>query len=234
MKTKNLWIVGVFGAGMVCAACEKAPAPKPPAPPSAPKATVAEPAAGASAGGDAAAGAGAKTPDGPTPKDVPATKTSGENDDPTKIEIGGLTMDKPVVWVWTRPTQSMRTLQYAVPAVDTNAPAAELTFSMFTGTDGGPLASNLDRWASFFRTEDGSQAPHVRTEFEVNGRKVAKQESEGSYVGMMGQAAPRPGYAQFGAIIDAGDRRIFIKLVGPKATVESNRAQFDAMLKSVR
>jgi hypothetical protein len=63
---------------------------------------------------------------------------------------------------------------------------------------------------------------------------VAKQESEGSYVGMMGQAAPRPGYAQFGAIIDAGDRRIFIKLVGPKATVESNRAHFDAMLNSVK
>ncbi len=170
----------------------------------------------------------------PTPKDVGTFKVSGAEDDPTTIQVAGLTMSKPVTWVWTTPSQSMRALQYAVPAEGGTAGAAELTFTVFTGTDGGPIASNLDRWAAFFRNEDGSQAPHTRSEMEAGGKKIYRQDSQGSYAGMMGQAAPRPGYAQLGAIIDAGDQRVFIKLVGPTQTVESNRTAFDAMLKSVK
>jgi ribulose 1,5-bisphosphate carboxylase large subunit-like protein len=46
----------------------------------------------------------------------------------------------------------------------------------------------------------------------------------------MGAPAPRPGYAQLGAIVEAPGRNVFIRLVGPEATVDANRAAFEAML----
>jgi hypothetical protein len=50
----------------------------------------------------------------------------------------------------------------------------------------------------------------------------------------MGAAAPRPGYMQLGAIVQAPGRNVFIKLVGPQATVESNRAAFEAMVAGMK
>lgn len=143
-------------------------------------------------------------------------------------------MRKPTSWVWTAPTMQFRALQYAVPAIGSDAPAAELVFSVFGSGDGGPVDANLDRWAGQFRSEDGTgAAPSKRTQATVNGMTIARVESKGAYMGM-GQAAPRPGQMQLGAILQAPGRNIFIKLVGPEATVESNRAAFDAMLESAK
>ena len=81
---------------------------------------------------------------------------SGPEGDQTKIEVGGLTMPKPVTWVWTVPSMQFRALQYAVPAEGVNSPAAELVFSVFPAGDGGPVDANLERWAGQFR--DGANA----------------------------------------------------------------------------
>jgi hypothetical protein len=63
--------------------------------------------------------------------------------------------------------------------------------------------------------------------------KVHLIESVGAYMGM-GAAAPRPGYMQLGAIVEAPGRNVFMKIVGPQATVESNRAAFEAMLAGMK
>jgi hypothetical protein len=125
-----------------------------------------------------------------------------------------------------------RALQYAVPANGVNAPAAELVFSVFAGGDGGPIDANLDRWANQFREGDAA-AESVRGETAVAGMRVLRIESVGAYMGM-GAAAPRPGYMQLGAIVEAPGRNVFIKLVGPQATVESNRAAFDALIAGMK
>lgn len=214
------------------AACSEAPPPKPPAPVQArgtsPQTTAPQGSAPRDSSGAPSAQGGASRAPAPA-----VYKVSGPDDDPTLIEVAGITMRKPVTWVWTKPAQSMRTLQYAVPATDRNAPAAELIISVFAGNDGGPLEGNLQRWAGFFRQEDGSEAPAERSQLEAGDYTIWRQESRGAYMGM-GQAAPRPGYAQLGAIIETGDQRIFLRLVGPQESVESNRAAFDEMLRSVR
>ncbi|MEN9640936.1 MAG: hypothetical protein RIR77_125 [Planctomycetota bacterium] len=153
---------------------------------------------------------------------------SGPGGDQTKIEVGGLTMPKPVTWVWTAPSMQFRALQYAVPALGVNAPAAELVFSVFLAGDGGPVDANLDRWANQFRAGNAA-AESKRSQSTVNGMQVSRVESMGDYMGM-GAAAPRPGYMQLGAIVQAPGRTVFMKVVGPQATVESNRAAFEAMI----
>ena len=212
--------MGVF---VFLTACDRAPQPKGPAPivpratdataPNAPTQAQAAAAAGGVPGGETQAGGYA---------------VSGPDDDQMMIRVGGLVMPKPVTWVWTKPSMQFRALQYAVPAQGVNAPAAELVFSVFAGTDGGPVDANLDRWANQFREGDAA-AKSVRAESTVAGMRVLRIESVGAYMGM-GAAAPRPGYMQLGAIIEAPGRNVFIKLVGPQATVESNRAAFEAMV----
>jgi hypothetical protein len=84
----------VVAVGAVAAAllggCEKAPAPKGPAP------VVAKPA-------DPAAGVPKTQTDvsvrGDLPRDAGGWKVSGPDGDQTTIEVGGLTMPKPVTWV---------------------------------------------------------------------------------------------------------------------------------------
>jgi hypothetical protein len=210
-------------------ACDRGPAPRGPAPvPAAGASATARPAdpnAGSNAGAPAAGASAAASQAG-------SYRTSGPDGDQSVIAVGGLLMPKPVTWVWTAPSMQFRALQYAVPANGVNSPAAELVFSVFMGTDGGPLDANLDRWAQQFRSGDGA-APAARSQTEVAGLKVWRIESKGDYMGM-GAAAPRPGYMQLGAIVQAPGRNVFMKLVGPEATVESNRAAFEAMVAGLR
>ncbi|MFM9168873.1 MAG: hypothetical protein ACKOTD_01775 [Phycisphaerales bacterium] len=230
-------------------ACEKGPAPRGPEPIASRPAAPGAPSSSAGAGDKAASAAAAGVPMPPSGAGAPAGvagaaaaeaesmqaggyPVSGPEGDQTMIEVGGLRMPKPVTWVWTKPSMQFRALQYAVPANGVNAPAAELVFSVFAGGDGGPIDANLDRWANQFRDGDAA-AKSVRTEATVSGMRVLRIESVGAYMGM-GAAAPRPGQMQLGAIVEAPGRNVFIKLVGPQATVESNRAAFDALIAGMK
>ena len=229
-----LLAMGVF---VVLSACEQGPQPKGPAPVVGGK-VVDKTEAAKAAGVPMTAAPNAASPGAAAPGGAAAGQqgggfaVSGPDGDQTVIEVGGLSMPKPMTWVWTQPTMQFRALQYAVPAIGVNSPAAELVFSVFPGGDGGPIGANLDRWANQFR-EGEAAAPSKRSDREVAGMKVSFIESTGAYMGM-GAAAPRPGYMQLGAIVQAPGRNVFMKLVGPQATVESNRAAFEAMVAGMK
>lgn len=223
----------------VMSGCEKAPAPKGPTPVTTKPATAAPAAAAATAPVASSNSAAVSVPVPPAANAATAAAAtqaggypvSGPDGDQTKIEVGGLTMPKPVTWVWTAPSMQFRALQYAVPALGVNAPAAELVFSVFLAGDGGPVDANLDRWSNQFRAGNAA-AESKRSQSTVNGMQVSRVESVGDYMGM-GAAAPRPGYMQLGAIVQAPGRTVFMKVVGPQATVESNRAAFEAMIAGI-
>ena len=67
----------------------------------------------------------------------------------------------------------------------------------------------------------------------INGIPVKLLELAGRYQGM-GQAAPRPGMMQLGAIIQAPGRTVFVRLVGQLETVEGARKEFEALVNGVR
>ena len=49
----------------------------------------------------------------------------------------------------------------------------------------------------------------------------------------MGAPAPKANTLQLAAIVQAEGRNVFFRLVGPKETVEANRAAFDAMVEGL-
>ena len=196
--------------------------PKPPASgsPKPPSPTAAAPLSNAPA---AAASSAESTVDWPV---------STASSDATQAEVGGLVFPKPVSWLWAAPRVRFRTLQYDVPGVGSGAGAAELVFSLFRGTDGGPTDMNIDRWVGQFRTPEGGPADAITSTEERGGLVINRIETAGSYQAM-GQPAPRPGQMQLGAIVEAPGRRVFVRIVGPEATVEAAREDFDAMIAGV-
>ncbi len=142
-------------------------------------------------------------------------------------------MPKPVTWQWQSPTVQFRALQYSVPTSTPGISDAELVISVFAAGDGGPLDMNVKRWVSQFRQEDGSEAAAKIEDRTISGIPVKLIELAGKYQGM-GQAAPRSGMMQLGAIIQAPGRTVFIRLVGQSQTVEGARKEFEALINGVR
>jgi hypothetical protein len=208
----------VFLAG--CGDGGSAGAPKPPA-----AGTPKPPAATSSAApaGDATEAAGV---------DSSAWTVSTAESNAKVAEVGGLVFPKPPTWIWTSPRVRFRTLQYDVPGVEGGAGAAELVFSLFMGGDGGPTDMNIDRWVGQFRDAVGGPADATTSTEERGGLVIHRVETAGQYQAM-GQPAPRPGQMQLGAIVEAPGRRVFVRLVGPDATVEAAREDFDALVAGV-
>lgn len=153
---------------------------------------------------------------------------SGPDDDPTIVKIGGLHSRKPASWTWQQPTMQFRRLQYAVPGRG-DAGAAELVFSVFIGTEGGPTELNVERWNRQFLDEQGEPTSPVRREELETTMPTLLVEHQGDYL-EMGAAAPRTRHRQLAAVIQAPGRRIFVRLVGPDATVDANRGAFLDMI----
>lgn len=209
----------LVATALVVTACTEAPAPKPPAP--AMPATDAAPAA-APAASEARPAAAGSAPD-------PANwKVSTSADDPQWLEVAGLRGPKPSSWVWTKPSMQFRTLQYSVPGGADSTLTAELIVSVFVAGDGGPLEANIERWRGQFRNGDDAVTAK-RSRKEVGPLQVELVELEGDYFAMGAPAAKR-GFMQLAAIVQAEGRNVFFRLVGPKDTVESNRAAFDALI----
>jgi hypothetical protein len=155
-------------------------------------------------------------------------RTSTSADDATVVEVAGLRAPKPASWVWTKPSMQFRTLQYAVAGEGDSTKAAELIISVFMGDDGGPLDANITRWKGQFRV--GDAAPEAKlSDKQIGPMKVTFVELEGDYMAM-GAPAPRKDFSQIGAIAEATGRKVFFRLIGPKETVEANRADFMKMI----
>ncbi|MBC03785.1 MAG: hypothetical protein CMJ34_10860 [Phycisphaerae bacterium] len=194
-------------------------APKPPA--ANPRAGTATPATAPAAGAAAASQA---------PGD--SWPVSAADSDPNQAEVGGLVFPKPPIWIWATPRNQMRTLQYEVPGRGDGSGAAELVFYLFRGDDGGPIDTNIERWVKQFRNSEGGPADATISVVDIGGLTVHRMEVRGSYQGM-GQPAPRPGQMQFGAIVEAPERRVFLRITGPEATVEAAREDFDRMINGI-
>lgn len=201
--------------------------PKPPeAPKPAPGATATQEAPAATAPSTASATPGVRT----APEEVvPAAPIEL---DPTRLVFPGATAPKPASWTWTPPTRQFRMAQYIVPARDGSGDAAELVMSHFAAGDGGPLDSNIQRWAGQFSVDGVPPEPQVSTR-TIDGLKVTLVELRGDYTGMF-QNVPQKDQLQLAAIVETNKGNTFIRLIGPAKTVEAHRVDWNATVDGLK
>ena len=150
-----------------------------------------------------------------------------------------LSWKAPSAWKSTPPRNAMRQAQYTLPAAAGDPAEGECVVFYFGAGQGGDAKANVDRWRAMFTTADGGPAPYKVGEMKVAGRAITKMESTGTYqpsAMAFGGAPPepKPNWMMLGAIVPGGDANWFFRCTGPKKTLEAERANFDALLASIR
>ena len=209
----------LFAVAALLAACGKNYEPKPPA------AAVPPPSSAPTMGTAPSLGSP------PAPAGA-AARVSGPQDDPAVMIAGGIQGPKPATWVWVQPTVQFRTLQYTVPG-EGGAGAADLIVSVFPRGGAGPVDANLERWRMQFTDSSGSPVAATPRVVQANGLERHEIDLKGNYSGMSG-SGPRQDYAQLGVIVVAPDSEVYIRLLGPAATVEKNRAAWEALMTGLK
>ncbi len=148
----------------------------------------------------------------------------------TKIKASDLNLDVPKEWKQQQPSNNLRLAQFLVPAKKEGAKPAELVIS---GPFGGTASQNIQRWFGQFQSE-GRTAKMTQGKTEQG--KYVLVDMTGTYNRSVGppfqrktEAVPNFRVVNVMLTVTAGrGGNYFLKLTGPKETVEYAIKQFRA------
>lgn len=138
-------------------------------------------------------------------------------------------MTLPAGWKRNPPANQMRLAEVEVP--DPSGDPARACVAVFS-TAGGSVEENITRWAGQMLDAQGQPAAFTSQSRAINGVRVTTVEMSGTFVGM-GAGAPQPDSRLHGAIIEAPEGLLFIKMTGPAAPMTAAGAAFHQMIDSV-
>ena len=179
-----------------------------------------------------AAPAVAERPDAPGPGPVNAQEQS------TTGGAAGAAWTVPPRWQ-VQPSRTMRVATYLIPKEAEDDEPGECAVFYFGRGQGGSVDLNLQRWREQFETDTGGQPSLAERKSTINGLAVTTVSLAGTYLASMGPmfqsgAVKKPGYRMLGAIIEAPEGNVFVKLTGPEKTVLGAEGEFQAFLNSLR
>jgi gluconolactonase len=152
------------------------------------------------------------------------------------IGDGKLTLTAPANWTEKKPAINFIEAEYSIPPVQGDENPGRLT-AMGAG---GSVEDNVKRWADQFAGEGGAAKPKV-DKLTVSGAEIQLVDLAGTYKDSPGgpfaggKTVMRNNYRMLGAIIQTKDKgNYFLKLYGPKATIDENEKGFQEMVKSLK
>jgi hypothetical protein len=153
------------------------------------------------------------------------------------IGEGKLSLNAPASWTKKEPASRIVEAEFAIPPAKGDETPGRLT-AMGAG---GSVESNIDRWVGQFVGQGGTAAKAQRDKTSVSGCEVEVVDLSGTYKDTPGgpfaggKTVMRDNYRMLGAIIQTKDRgNYFLKLYGPKATIDENAKGFQEMVKSLK
>jgi len=145
------------------------------------------------------------------------------------VTARGLRLDLPPSWRLEVPSSSMRLLQAAVPG------DGRFTVFHFGAGGGGGVEANIERWISQMELDAGSEPSredfaqgdlHV---YWVSAAGILKASRIGSF-----PRTDQPDYQLFGAVVVGEGGPWFLRLIGPRAALTTQRQAFRDMLGRLR
>jgi hypothetical protein len=150
------------------------------------------------------------------------------------VSFAGMSATPPAGWKAEKPSNSMRLAQFRLPKADGDPDDAELALFEFPGGAGTPK-QNLDRQLAKFAA-DGRVDKTGKT--AVGPIEATYQDLTGTYkkkpFPMSSDFTAIPDYRQLYVLFEKGDKQFYLTLLGPKATVEKHKADFEGWLKSFK
>jgi hypothetical protein len=169
---------------------------------------------------------------------ISASAFSSNYQQPAPAPSGELRFAAPADWVTEQPSSKMRAAQYKLPKAEGDKEDASLVIYYFGPSQGGSVSANINRWISQMQQPDGSAAKDkAKTEtFTLNGLKVSTVDLEGTYTAEMSPGSSEhhndPNYRLRAAVIETPKGSYYMKLIGPKKTVERWETSVDKFIKS--
>jgi len=160
---------------------------------------------------------------------TPAARTA---DAPAAFKVGEFTFTRPASWEWVPVSSTMRKAQLKVVDAATKGEAEVVFFHFGPGNAGGTQA-NVERWFRQF-AEPKEKIGAKSEEVTVGKHKVTYVQAEGTYKSGMpgGPQTPMPNHALVGAIIEAGEGNVFVKMTAPKPLTKAATDAFKKMVES--
>jgi hypothetical protein len=153
------------------------------------------------------------------------------------IGDGKLSLTAPANWTKKDPTNRIVEAEFAVPPAKGDETPGRLT-AMGAG---GTVEQNVDRWVKQFVGPGGAPPKPQRDKATVGGAEIEVVDLSGTYKDSPGgpfaggKEIMRENYRMLGAIIQTKDRgSYFLKLYGPKATIDENEKGFQELVKSLK
>ena len=153
------------------------------------------------------------------------------------IGEGKLALTAPAGWQKKEPASRIVEVEFAIPPVKGDETPGRLT-AMGAG---GSIDDNVNRWVGQFVGPGGAAAKAQRDKATVSGCEVEVVDLSGTYKDSPagpfagGKTVLRENYRMLGAIIQSKDKgNYFLKLYGPKATIDANAQGFQEMVKSLK
>jgi len=150
---------------------------------------------------------------------------------------GNLSLSAPAGWTKKEPASRIVEAEFAIPPAKGDETPGRLT-AMGAG---GSVEQNVDRWIDQFVGPGGSAVKPRRDKTTVSGAEVHVVDLSGTYKDTPGgpfaggKPIMRDNYRMLGAIIQTKDKgNYFLKLYGPKATIDENEKGFQEMVKSLK
>ncbi len=213
----SICAVLLFGVAAACGNGGEQSDPRSPQPPADPPPLVAAPAV-------------AERPDVSAPASAQGEAATGA--------AAGVAWTVPPRWE-VQPPRTMRVATYLIPKAEGDDEPGECAVFFFGRGQGGSVDLNLQRWRDQFETESGGPPSPAERKSTINDLTVTTVSLAGIYLASMGPmfqsgAVKKPGYKMLGAIIEAPEGNVFLKLTGPEKTVLSAEGEFQDFLNSLR
>lgn len=147
--------------------------------------------------------------------------------------IAGISFSAPEDWKETKPSSAMRAFQFEIPSEA--GESAELAVFYFGQSMGGDIQMNIQRWKSQF----ASLAEEKSEKKVSHGIPVTEVYLRGKYQQTAGpmmapQGEPKDNYAVLGAIVEAPQGLVFLKMTGPEAAIAAARPGFEQLVGSIQ
>lgn len=170
---------------------------------------------------------------------VSLTARAADDDKTISLSDGKATLVAPASWEKKTPKSNIVEYEFAAPAAEGDEAGARITIM---GAGGG-VKANVDRWIGQFSQPDGSATSEktFQDKSTVGDAEVTIVDISGTYKDQAGgpfapgPAVQRENYRMIAGILsvkDGGDH--YIKMYGPKKTVEAQAEAFKKMMKEVK
>ena len=165
----------------------------------------------------------------------------GKAANPIKITVanGDIQFTATGNWMSVRPRIGMLEAELKIPRMGDDTEDGRLTIM----GAGGSVEANVARWQNQFKQPGGSQTrqkPRLEKQ-KIAGQTVSIVDISGTFLDspggpFSGQAkVERENYRMLAAIIEtSANGKYFVKLTGPKATIDKNEDHFKAMINSMK